>query len=61
MPLQIDAWFSFNRKTGQMSQYDVTFRRWAWFWQEAIPHLVPDIEKENDVEAGSMPVDGKPF
>jgi hypothetical protein len=44
-----------------MSQYDVTFRRWAWFWQEAIPHLVPDIEKENDVEAGSMPVDGKPF
>ncbi|KAI9635860.1 uncharacterized protein MKK02DRAFT_44556 [Dioszegia hungarica] len=54
IPLQLDAWFVFDRKSGQMSQYDVTFRRWAWFWQEVMSLLMPDLEKENEVTPGRL-------
>lgn len=52
LPLAIDAWFSFDETTGKMTQYDVTFRRWATFWKEALPHLLPDIALENNVTLG---------
>ncbi|KAI9637494.1 uncharacterized protein MKK02DRAFT_43420 [Dioszegia hungarica] len=54
LPILLDAWFAFDRKTNQMQQYDVTFRRFAWFWKDVIPKLMPDLEKENHVRAGSM-------
>ncbi|GFZ43541.1 hypothetical protein JCM24511_01261 [Saitozyma sp. JCM 24511] len=39
-PIQIDAYFLVNDQ-GEISQYDVSFRRWAWATDVIIPLLIP--------------------
>ncbi|KAL7424715.1 hypothetical protein Q5752_000399 [Cryptotrichosporon argae] len=39
-PIQIDVFFDINEQ-GQISQYDITFRRWAWATDTIVPEVIP--------------------
>ncbi|GFZ50808.1 hypothetical protein JCM24511_08566 [Saitozyma sp. JCM 24511] len=41
-PVEIGGWFVLNDQ-GEISQFDLTFRRWAWAMDTIVPQLVPQM------------------
>lgn len=50
LPVDLNAWFAVN-DAGQISQFDISFKRWAWAMETILSHLLPRMASWADTNS----------